>query len=86
VKSSPVRPQRRTGVCVVRAEPQGTGLLFSVTGNTDVERRTVTQVYGHAGDVQGTLELVWSFLQDVKDLNTLDQHASTYLPDEDDSP
>jgi hypothetical protein len=86
VNGSTVRAIRRTAVCVVRAEPQGKGLLFSVTGNTDIERRTVTQVYGHAASIYGTLELVRRFLEDVDTLHARDQHASTYQAGDGNSP
>lgn len=69
MRSSAARTARRTAVCVVRAEPQGSGLLFSVTGNTDIERRTLTHLYGHADDIHGTLDLVWEFLQEAQALD-----------------
>ncbi len=86
MKGSSVQAIRRTAVCVVRVEPQGSGLLFSVTGNTDIERRTLTHLYGHALDIPSTLDLVRKFLEEVDVLDDLDQDASTYHPDELDSP
>ena len=77
---------RRTAVCVVRAEPQGSTLLFSVTGNTDIERYTLTQVYGHALDRSGTLDLVRRFLEDVDSVRALDQSDSLYLHGPDGAP
>jgi hypothetical protein len=86
VKGSTDRAIRRTAVCVVRAEPRGTGLLFSVTGNTDIERHTLTQLYGHAADVDGTMELVRKFLGHVDAQHDLDHDANTYQEDDDDPP
>ena len=85
MKGSSVSAIRRTAVCVVRAEPQGSTLLFSVTGNTDIERYTLTQVYGHALDLTGTLELVRRFLEDVDSLRALDR-GSLYHHGPDDAP
>ena len=86
MNGSTVQAIRRTAVCVVRAEPQGAGLLFSVTGNTDIEHRTRTHLYGHALDIAGTLALVRRFLEEVDVLHDLDQDAHTYLTDERDAP
>jgi hypothetical protein len=86
VNGPTVQAIRRTAVCVVRAEPQGSGLLFSVTGNTDIEHRTLTHVYGHAVDIPTTLALVRRFLEEVDVLDDLDQDASMYHSEERDSP
>jgi hypothetical protein len=66
----------RTAVCVVRAESRGSGVLYSVTGNTDVEHHTLVEMYGHAADIRGTLELVRRFLEDVDVLTDLDEYRS----------
>lgn len=63
-------PFGRTGVCVVRAEPQDDVLLVSVTANTDVEHRGLTRLYGHAVDEEATLELVARFLREMAEQNS----------------
>ena len=77
----------RTAVCVVRAESRGSGVLYSVTGNTDVEHHTLVEMYGHAADIRGTLELVRRFLEDVDVLADLDEYRrTTGRGDDDPSP
>lgn len=69
-------PFGRTGVCVVRAEPQDDLLLVSVTANTDVEHRGPTRLYGHAMDEAATLDLVARFLREMADQNAITRDAS----------
>jgi hypothetical protein len=54
-----------TAVCVVRAEPQGPGVLYSVTGTPDLGHHTLVEMYGHAADIGSALELVRKFLEEV---------------------
>ena len=76
----------RTAVCVVRAESRGSGVLYSVTGNTDIEHRTLVEMYGHAADIRGTLELVRRFLEDVDVLADFDEYRRATRRANDDEP
>ena len=61
-----------TGVCVVRAEPQGDALLITVTSNADVESFVPTRLSRYALSTERTLQLVADFLHEVAALNQLD--------------
>ena len=66
------RRPRYTGVCVVRAEPQGDVLLISVTAKPDIEVRTPVRLSRHSTDITATLDLVAAFLREVAALNASD--------------
>jgi hypothetical protein len=68
------RTSRRpyTGVCVIRAEPQGDIMLISVTASPDIESRPATRLCSHSTDIASTMRLVEDFLREVAARNLCD--------------